>query len=754
MRLAAALQGVEIRPRPHLLLPAGAPVGVTLRQRLLILEVSVLVVHRLAPPVALPLVQVLHGLAIRQQPPLPQVVVHLAYVVAKRFLHQLPQLAVGAVPHGLRAYRIVDFDVVRERHRALVVHAQARVVVVEYEQPAAALVSGHEHVLGPLVNHAEHQRYQVVEHYLPLVEMLLQLPLELFCVALARHHPPERLRHLLRVYTAIRVARLEVVFPALALKVRALEQRALARVVQELPALVACGEAERPLRTLVGVEVVLANELGYGIVVSLVEHHAGLAIDGRAHLGVIPLRGGQHTRLAQHPAHVVGHAGVVRARALGKVGLHAEHPCRQHLVTVKREIVRMAAVMRHGEAFPGLPLVVLPRVILRARALHVQSHALRREAPFGLLQVAELYPHRLLVALVLGQLANDGHHGYLPVQRRRRQAAVAVIHLVAPEHLHLPAYVVHVGYVVVKQLARGQAVRVAAYVVYVNRRALPLDGYACGRGLRQPVRRRVLHAAALYAVHVSLHQAVPREPAHHEGHAHPLVFLVAHRHLALLRPQAHHVRRQAQAYTAGQARQHRGIVVRHVAHGKLHLHRLALLQDVAREHVERYLGPRPARQAQAHAAPAVGHPAVRHPVHARKHRRHVAVLPFLPVGVLVAPPQRGQVQLQPLGLGLALHHAFLHVKAELPRRRAALYPQRERAFPVRPVCPRLLRAANAPLRHSFPVHVQGHACRVVFRVMHHKRYLKSLILRHLAGFESRGYYRGGIALLNANHVVA
>ena len=107
----------------------------------------------------------------------------------------------------------MDFHVIRECHRSLVVNTETGIVIVENEQPQAAFIECQELVLCPLVYHSEHQRGYVIKQEFLFIEVLFQFLLEFFGVVLARYHPFKYPLGLLYLLVPVRETCFQRVFP-------------------------------------------------------------------------------------------------------------------------------------------------------------------------------------------------------------------------------------------------------------------------------------------------------------------------------------------------------------------------------------------------------------------------------------------------------------------------------------------------------------------------------------------------------------
>ena len=170
---------------------------------------------------------------------------------------------------------------------------------------------------------------------------------------------------------------------------------------------------------------------------------------GSPDLAVSLLRNGQEIHLFQQPVDVICQSGVVSTRRLCKVRLHTEIGSRQHFIV---QLIRtcMLPVHRHGEAGLEHQLVVLARIVLRRCTLYVNLNARRSEALLRILQVRIDHLDRLLILLVLWQVADDVHNGQLLIEFVKVNVAVSIVYLVALIQCQLFIHIVHVGNVVIE----------------------------------------------------------------------------------------------------------------------------------------------------------------------------------------------------------------------------------------------------------------------------------------------------------------
>ena len=130
---------------------------------------------------------------------------------------------------------------------------------------------GKEHVLRPLVYHAEQFGDKVVGDQVINIEMIPNLVLEFIQVILGGYDPRGNGHELLRLAGArlvlgvdsviVRIAGLEVVHPVRPGEIGGLEEATIGGIVRELPALVTLGETEGVGGGLVVIEIIFTHEL-------------------------------------------------------------------------------------------------------------------------------------------------------------------------------------------------------------------------------------------------------------------------------------------------------------------------------------------------------------------------------------------------------------------------------------------------------------------------------------------------------------
>ena len=162
--------------------------------------------------------------------------------------------------------------IVSESDQSLVVQAETGVVVIEDKDPFPLLMEiGKEHVLRPLVYHAEQFGDKVVGDQVINIEMIPNLVLEFIQVILGGYDPRGNGHELLRLAGArlvlgvdsviVRIAGLEVVHPVRPGEIGGLEEATIGGIVRELPALVTLGETEGVGGGLVVIEIIFTHEL-------------------------------------------------------------------------------------------------------------------------------------------------------------------------------------------------------------------------------------------------------------------------------------------------------------------------------------------------------------------------------------------------------------------------------------------------------------------------------------------------------------
>ena len=559
---------------------------------------------------------------------------------------------------------------------------------------------GREGVLGTRIHHQEKLREEVVEEGALKLQVVRELRFELRQAgglvgvagdgALIRARKPCGESGQLRgVRVAVGVAALEVAGP-IAREVGVFPQNPVAGVVENFPGFIALRKTVHFRGPLVVVEVVLAKE--GGLVAVPPEDHHGEAVDALPD-GAVGLLGrrlvGAGVVVKAYQLHVVG---ALRAGHVGLEGegVHGDSAGPQGVLGRRHAV-------HHKAALEG-DFVVLPGVVLRRSALHVDAGPAKREVPGAVRGVHEAAGDGLLVALVLGQLRSlqDEVREVLG-KVINHDLAVVIVDLVTL----IPGQEIFnglgIGDPVVEDLVAGEAVVVDPDAVDVRGAGVGADGDAHRAALGEVIVRGVLDRAGEDAVDVDQDQAVLRPLLHHEGQADVLVLLVLGGDLALLRGQGCFLRRHLNAPASGEAGDHGGVVVHDITGGKLQLDGFASGAEVLGKDLQGNGDSGVARHPQGRDAVGVGCPAVGSPIESREAGGDAAVAPAGLVGLGVAPPGGGEVQGQVRRLRLHVDGALRHGGGKGFGDAAADDGQAQSPHLVRPVAPHLLR----------PVHRQG-----------------------------------------------
>ena len=578
------------------------------RQRLDVLEMAVLVIDPLRP--------VAHLLLVER----PQHIVrahvraqrtrHLDELRAQTFAHQRPQHAVVA-REGVRADAVIERlvrDRIEVREQRVVAAAENRIKVIRQRMPDETVPCGEHHVLRTVVD-----GHQVVREEIPRaeeidVEILIDLRSEACGIVFAALHPrPEALHGSLVVGMRRRprlirlVAELQRIVEGSHV-VRG-EQAQRSRVVQELQtqALVALSVQRRSiveafdaleavhvvtLRLLV-VEIKLTQIARRAAAVVVVEPIAGEAIDADAHIvrtRVGLLRRREESAFTVRVGNEPHGARVMRRRRVREVRLQAEdrHRTRARLERVF-QIGNIDAVhlQRRAVLLPPVEIqaVVLPRIGRRGGSLNAQADIAGHEVVLLTIGRVEVEIDRNLEFLVVRlvdklHVADDAEHRLA----LRAELLDADIVAVVVQHVVLAVKAYHLlGRQTVDDVVRQHLVVRQGTVVDPQHPQIDIgsrgtDANTRRRRLQQALRRGVLLDAATHAVDVQLQQPVAGLRAYDEADLQVDVRGELRTHLRTARGrQQRLLRREAEADTLREAREHLAVAIRDVRAAQLEL---------------------------------------------------------------------------------------------------------------------------------------------------------------------------------------
>ena len=189
-------------------------IQIAFNKRLFVFEIAVFVVDRFTPFLRLPGIQAVYHLVIRKNATLAHCIVHFTDIVGERFLNELPQFRVSAIPDILIANRILYLYIIKKLNYGLVVNRDKGIVIIEDKRPLAVTNPGEEHIFGTLVGHTKCKGDECVENNIVLIKVLTELRLEFLYVTLTAMYPFKYFPDIGYISIAVRIPGFNIVFPS------------------------------------------------------------------------------------------------------------------------------------------------------------------------------------------------------------------------------------------------------------------------------------------------------------------------------------------------------------------------------------------------------------------------------------------------------------------------------------------------------------------------------------------------------------